>query len=190
MGYKRSIFLINRKFQIRFSVYVCSWLLAVSFVYPWIVKNLFDYFIRYLARDPSGPPPEILVQTQREVLATLLSFQVLLLMSTFLISIFMSHRVAGPLYKLRMFINRAKEGDLSEDLYFRKNDHFSEIAEDYNGMIHEMKSHLKRNSEALDQAAHRVGLLTENAQPKDKAELASLSDLIDAARVQNQKLKL
>jgi len=186
MAYKRSIFLINRKFQFRFSLYVCSWLIAISFIYPFIVRNLFEYFIRYVAHDPNGPAPEILLQAQREVIGSLLGFQVLLLMITFLVSIFMSHRVAGPLFKLQMFLRRAKEGDLSEDLYFRKNDHFTEIASSYNETMSEIRGHLKRNSEALDQAAHQA----EHGDNRRLPEMATLSKLIAATRQQNQKLKL
>jgi hypothetical protein len=40
-AYKRSIILINKDFQFRFSFYVCSWLIALSFVYPLIIANVF-----------------------------------------------------------------------------------------------------------------------------------------------------
>src|ERR1700722_2099189 len=99
MAYRRRNFLINRPFQFRFSLYVCSWLIALSFVYPAIVHNLFELFFRFLAHEPGGPPIESLLSTRREVLTLLIVLQLVLLLITFLISVFMSHRIAGPLYK-------------------------------------------------------------------------------------------
>src|SRR5690242_13084344 len=103
MAYRRSIFLINRRFQLRFAFYVCSWLVALSFVYPFIIANLFDYFIRYMALDPMGPAMSAVLRTRHDLLSLLVIMQVIFLSLGFLISIFMAHRIAGPLYKLSKF---------------------------------------------------------------------------------------
>ena len=175
--------MIDRPFQLRFAIYTCSWLIALGFVYPLIVRNLFEFFIRYAQHDPNGPPAEFLKQTQAETMGLLLGFQVIFLMITFLISIFMSHRVAGPLYKLKQFFTRAKNGDLSEDLYFRKADYFQDIAASYNEMIHEVRGNLKKNHETLDKIAAKI----EGATPKD---LQEISNILNETRKQNQKMKL
>ncbi len=146
MPHRRSIYLINWKFQLRFSFFVCSWLFALSVVYPIIIYNLFSYFIRYAARDPNGPPLLALHQIQDKVFWILILFQVIFLVVTFLISVFVSHRIAGPLYKLRKFFEKAKSGDFSEELHFRKNDHFQELAADYNSMARELKTRLSKTS--------------------------------------------
>lgn len=149
---RRNIFLINRPFQLRFSFYVCSWLVALSFVYPLIVNNLFGYFIRYAFLDPMGPSVATLQRTRGEVTWLLISVQIIFLFVTFLISIFMSHRIAGPLFKLRKFFAQAKEGDLSPNLQFRKADHFPELAKEYNEMMEGIANRFKNNLELLNRA--------------------------------------
>src|SRR4051812_3094325 len=107
MGYKRRTILINRPFQLRFSFYVCSWLIALSLAYPLIISNLFDYFMRYLAMDPSGPTLSHLEQVRQEILWFLILMQSLILAMTFMISIYMSHKIAGPLYRIGMLFREA-----------------------------------------------------------------------------------
>ena len=124
--YRRNIFLINKKFQFRFAFYVCSWLVALSFVYPLIVHSLFEYFVRYAMLDPTGPSIDSLQGTRKEILTLLVALQVIFLVVTFLISIFMSHRIAGPLHKLSRFFADARDGKLEQKLFFREKDHFQD----------------------------------------------------------------
>jgi sensor histidine kinase YesM len=134
-AYKRRIFLINKPFQLRFSFYVCSWLFALSAVYPLILTSLFDQLIRYAALDPHGPALEQLKQGRQDVLWLLVFLQLSFLGITFLISIFTSHRIAGPLYKLDKFMREAASGHPQPKIQFRKNDHFENLAESYNAMM-------------------------------------------------------
>jgi methyl-accepting chemotaxis protein len=173
MAYRRSIFLINKPFQFRFSLYVCSWLVALSFIYPLIVQSLFDFVFKYMARDPAGPPVEALLNTRREVLTLLIALEVVFLLFSFLISIFMSHRIAGPLYKLSMFLKKAKGGDYSEDLYFRKADHFLELATEYNEMNQATKKRLALNSKAIAAALQVPGISGETLRLLNEAKQAN-----------------
>ena len=138
--YRRSIFLINKPFQFRFAIYVCSWLFALSFVYPLIIYSLFDFFVRYAAADPNGPPIQALMGTRHEIMILLVLLQVTFLFISFLISIFMSHRIAGPLHKLGQFFEQAKNGDLNAKLTFRERDHFKEIAIQFNEMTQAIRT--------------------------------------------------
>ena len=138
MVHRRSILLINKRFQVRFAFYVCSWLFALSLVYPSIIYSLFDYFFRYVAHDPNSPGLERLKSVRQDLLFWLVVLHLVFMLITFLVSIFISHRIAGPLYKLRMKMDQAKEGDRGE-LQFRKFDHFPELAESYNGLLSQFK---------------------------------------------------
>jgi methyl-accepting chemotaxis protein len=144
MKYKRKIILINRPFQFRFSLYVCSWLFAISFVYPLIVYNLFEYFTHYMTMDPNGPTLEAIQAVKHNVIYLLVFFQIAFLALTFLISVFMSHRIAGPLFKLKQFFRMNGKGKLSPEIYFRKSDHFQDIADEYNHMMGTIRADLSK----------------------------------------------
>jgi methyl-accepting chemotaxis protein len=149
MKYKRKIFLINKPFQFRFSLYVCSWLFAISFVYPLVVYNLFEYFLHYMTLDPNGPTLEAIQGVKKDVIYLLVFFQLAFLALTFLISVFMSHRIAGPLFKLRSFFKMNGNGKLSPEVYFRKSDHFQEVAAEYNQMMNAIRTDLSKLQASL-----------------------------------------
>lgn len=178
--YRRSIFLINRPFQLRFAFYVCSWLFALSLVYPLIIYNLFDFFSRYLTRDPNGPSVAAIQSLRKEIVLLLVFFQVVFLLITFLISIFVSHRIAGPLYKLKNFFRQNGGGKLSPDLYFRKNDHFMDIAEEYNVMLSRLRAELRGAREAISMTANELDGMSAGGTPKPEQLKKLISTLHQA----------
>lgn len=154
--YRRNIFLINRPFQMRFSFYVCSWLFALSFVYPIIIYNLFNYLARYLQLDPNGPGLAAIQGTRKEVLLLLVVFQVIFLIITFMISVFLSHRIAGPLYKLKSFFRQNGDGKLSPEIHFREHDHFKDVADEYNQMLSRLSAELRGVREMISATANEI----------------------------------
>jgi nitrogen fixation/metabolism regulation signal transduction histidine kinase len=154
MPFRRSVFLINRRFQLLFALYVCTWIFALSLVYPMIIYNLFEFFARtgnLAAADSSK-----MQDTRRQLIILLAALQALFLGVTFLISIFTAHRIAGPLYKLRKFLDAARNGNMHQDLHFRKSDHFPELAEGFNGMLHQFRSMLGKNFESSSLAVTEI----------------------------------
>src|SRR3954471_8745520 len=139
MAFYRSTFLINKKFQLRFSFYICSWLVVLCIVYPMIISNLFGHFISYIGMDPLGPDSLNLERARTNLVSLLILMQVIMTNVTFIISIFMSHRIAGPIYKLWHFFQDAKAGNLEKKLSFRKSDYFQDIAIGYNDMMVSIK---------------------------------------------------
>lgn len=148
--FRRRILLINRPFQIRFAVYVCSWLFVLSVIYPMLVSQLYDWFYRYLAADPNGPMIPFLKKSRHDMLFWLALMQICFMLMTFLMTLFMSHRIAGPIYKMGKALNELRNGNLSK-IGFRKADHFQELAADYNfavesaaDQISASRTHLQR----------------------------------------------
>lgn len=141
MLYKRSTFLINKRFQLRFAFFVCSWIFALSMVYPLIIYNIFEYFFHMLSAPVAQPiSPEKVKQVESQVLMILGLLQLLFLVVTFLLSIFISHRIAGPLYKLRKAIEDVRKGNLDQRITFRKSDHFTELQDSFNEMVQSLGS--------------------------------------------------
>jgi methyl-accepting chemotaxis protein len=182
-GYKRSVFLINRSFQLRFCLYVCSWLIALSAVYPIVVYNLFGYLIRYVSLDPFGPPLEGILKTRSEVLWLLVIFQFVFALATFLISIFISHRIAGPLYKLGRFLEGVRGGNLKEKLIFRKTDHFQDLAIRYNDMVDGLRGIVGKNQEKIASAAKGIEAAMKSSSGESRRELeGALASLREAQK--------
>ena len=177
--YRRRIFLINRPFQLRFCFFVCSWLFTLSFVYPIIISNLFDYFSRYMTLDPDGPSLQAIQSVRQEIVILLLLFQLVFLIITFMISIFVSHRIAGPLYKLKNYFRQNGDGKLSGDLYFRTNDHFKDVAVEYNSMMAKLRAELGGIREEIAAAANVLDGMETAGLPEMKKLIADLHQVSD-----------
>ncbi len=149
--FTRRILLINKPFQIRFAVYVCSWLFVLSVIYPMLVSQLYDWFFKYVSADPNGPMIPFIQKSRQDMLFWLGLMQVCFMLMTFLMSLFMSHRIAGPLYKLSKSMNGLRNGNLAK-ITFRKNDHFQELAQDYNFMVESAADQISASKAHLDRA--------------------------------------
>ncbi len=173
-AYRRKIFLINKKFQLRFAFYVCSWLVILSLAYPLIISSLFDYFIRYLAADPMGPGLALLEKARQEIFIFLIVMEVALIGLAFLISLFMSHKVAGPIYKMRKFFLEARNGNLEQSLFLRKNDYFTEMVPAYNEMMSAIRMQISHKQNKMDAAIQKLELLLPTAHPEQKNRLQEI----------------
>lgn len=152
MSEQRRTLLINRPFQIRFSIFVCSWLIPLSLMYPIIIYKFFDIFINYIAIDSSAQTRAAVESTRQQMFWLLLFLQLIFIFITFVISIFVSHRIAGPLYKLGQFFDAVSRGNLNQDLHFRKKDYFVDLAEEFNLMLKEIRSRLQKHQDGTQKA--------------------------------------
>lgn len=169
----RSNLLINKKFQVRFAFFVCSWLLPLSLIYPFIIYKFFDLFIHYIAVDLSGPALATIEATRQQMFWFLVFIEVVFLLITFLISIFMSHRIAGPLYKLTQHMDSVRRGNFGKELAFRKNDHFSELAEDFNLMMTGIRSIFEKNGATANQAMTQLETILPQVDAQNRKKLES-----------------
>ena len=61
----------------------------------------------------------------------------------FIFAIFISHRIAGPIYRIKSIIRNIGEGKLDTRIYLRKTDELHDLADELNKMQEDLKSRLK-----------------------------------------------
>jgi len=169
---KRRIILINKAFQFRYAFFTATWILALTFFYPLFIYQLFDYFIGYLALDPLTPPVQDLEGTRNSLMALLIIVHALVITVISVISLFVSHRIAGPLFKLRKTMDEASPTDYPEEIRFRKYDYFKELAFSFNSMIDRFRATNERKENAIKQSLE----LLENLKNDSNSE--KISDAI------------
>lgn len=136
MRQQRRNFLVNPRFQLRFAFFMSSLVVGLSLMFLLLINEAFRVITSLLIRDPQGPDVEKVLQAKHELLTTLYLSEGLFVVALFVLAIFLSHRIAGPLYKLNQtFLDAARTGKLKANLQFRSTDHFQELAENYNAMV-------------------------------------------------------
>jgi signal transduction histidine kinase len=123
--YKRSTFLINPSFQLKFSLIVCSIIFLSTLVYPVII---FDFFNVFVAQNPSAV--QNVVNTQRNLIIFLFVVQLIITTLVFIVFIFLTHKIAGPMFKLKNHLASIREGNPITPLTFRNGDYFADVAEE------------------------------------------------------------
>ncbi|MBP9674310.1 MAG: hypothetical protein KBD63_04375 [Bacteriovoracaceae bacterium] len=163
MAIKRSIYLINPKFQIKFSLFVCSLIFVSSLIYPITIYELVNSFISHTAFHASK---EFLEESRVKLILALCVYQLIFISIVFIICIFQSHKIAGPLYKIKKALLEIKTGIKPDVVVFRKGDHFKDLAENLNEVFGDIDLPSKKRNEEFKQQLKEY----ESFIPMDKKE--------------------
>jgi signal transduction histidine kinase len=71
------------------------------------------------------------------------------LMIVIIISLFFSHQIAGPIYKIEMTLRKIRKGNLEQRFFFRKSDRLDELAEQLNATMEHLTRPILKTEEAL-----------------------------------------
>lgn len=145
----RKHYFIKKGLQTRF---IGTVLLIVALVMVVIFCNLY-FFGMFLTQDSEFGASYVEAFTNlKNDLSTKLMGRLLLLggvniVIVILISLFFSHQIAGPVYKLEKTLQKIIEGDVNAKFSFRQSDRFDELAELLNDMKDRFTDALKTAKE-------------------------------------------
>jgi signal transduction histidine kinase len=146
---------------------VCSLIFISSLIYPFTIYEIFNEFFRL---NPSSS--EILQKNRDSLILWLTIIQLIYLSVVFFVCIFISHKIAGPMYKLSNFLDNYIDGNPPNKLYFRKGDNFTEIADKINLVFERFDEERSQDFEYLKE----VSLYIKNLSvvvPEDKKPVIS-----------------
>lgn len=174
--YKRSVFLINPSFQLKFSLLVCSVILISTLVYPVII---YDFF-KLVSENVPNVSKNILA-AQNDLVLYLVMIQAVITLLVFIVFIFFTHKIAGPLYKLKNHLAGIREGNPITPLTFRNGDYFHDVAEEVSLFLETVSTNQENDFQYVDE----ISLYIENLSsvvPDDKKPILNeisrrLSDL-------------
>lgn len=151
--YKRKNIYINKDFQKDFIIKFCTLaaigsVLTMGLVY-WMAMNSTTVAIT------NG---HVRVHTTADYLFPLM-FQTVILeviigtMATIVLTMIISFRIAGPLYKLKMMFLGLAQGDLSMQMHLRSDDQLKDLAQAYNEAINKLNIKIKalKNLTSIDE---------------------------------------
>ena len=139
---KRKIFIINAEFQFKFSLIVCSILFIASLIYPYFIYEFIELVAKQVtqASELSELQNINFEELGTSVASLLIIIQIGFIALTFVVCIFVSHKIAGPMYKLCNYLEDIRNGGLSQELYFRDGDYFQEVAAELNETLDYLES--------------------------------------------------
>ncbi|MEW6056164.1 MAG: hypothetical protein AB1540_06080 [Bdellovibrionota bacterium] len=139
----RKVLLINPRFQLSFIGYMVA--MALLMIAIFYAANIYFFweFVKK-GKDLGLPPDHVFFQFLAEQRGTMnMIFLVTAIFAfTFLVAygIYLSHRVAGPLYRLQKFLQDMASSNSVQECQFREKDYFHEVADAVNAFV---KKHVK-----------------------------------------------
>lgn len=134
-GYKRRIYFIEKKFQSRFILKFCGLVAAGALLTIGIL-----YFLASKSTTVTIVESRVMVRTTSDFLLPILIQTVVIVMflvglATVFVTLFVSHKISGPLYHFKKTMEELEGGDFSSDFRIRCLDQLQSLAETFNAMI-------------------------------------------------------
>jgi len=166
--YQRKTFLIKKGLQYRYMGIVILAMMAVSAVvgctiYFTIWSPISD---RNVSLDTLA---EIFDRTNRQLMYS----TAVLILFIAIASIFVSHKVAGPVYRFEQSVRAIAEGDLTLRIKLRKGDEMMELADMFNHMTSTLEDIMAREKAKTS----RLGEIVSSLKKGEKIETQTLDEL-------------
>jgi signal transduction histidine kinase len=168
--YKRSTFLTNPHFQIKFSLIICSIIVISTLIYPVII---FDFF--QIVSTNIKDAPVNLAEIERDLIFYLILIQAVITLLVFFAFIFFTHRIAGPMYKLKVHLRNISDGAPVTPLKFRNGDYFHDVAEEVSQFLDDMIETRNNDFEELNEISRYIDNLTNSVTEDKKPVLKEIS---------------
>ncbi|MCU0665479.1 MAG: methyl-accepting chemotaxis protein [Candidatus Omnitrophica bacterium] len=165
---RRHKYLIDKKFQISFIVKFCSLVVLGG-----ALTVLSLYFFSSSSTTVSIVDSRVVVRTTADFLMPVLiqTVSVVMIIVGILaigVTLFFSHKISGPMYRLRSIMEGMAKGDLRIGFSIRRLDQLQGMADALNEVLHSMKQSITAIQKASDQINAKVNSLSGFSLPEDK----------------------
>lgn len=174
---KRKIKLIKTKFQMRFTIIVLLLMLLTGLVVSWGTYCLDRAIVNQLV--------------EVNVFKVLLTSWVLLLIVIGVgLSILVSHRVAGPIYRFEKIFDKLMEGNLTQKVVLRRNDELQELAKKLNCVIEFMRDEIVKEREDVELISKEIEKFNENLSknPSNKEDFVKMCNSLKDIKERIKKI--
>ncbi|PKK91468.1 MAG: hypothetical protein CVV64_06855 [Candidatus Wallbacteria bacterium HGW-Wallbacteria-1] len=182
--YHRKTFLIKKGLQYRYMGIVILAMLAVSAVVGFTI-----YFTIWSPISDKNISLDTLAEIFDRTNRQLLYSTAVLTLFIAIASIFVSHKVAGPVYRFEQSVKAIAEGDLTLRIKLRKGDEMMELADMFNHMTTTLET-LVVSEQAKTRHLGEIVSRLKKGETIDKATLEELSGTLDELQAITAQFKV
>lgn len=126
-------------------------MLLASLIYPLV---LFDFFNEMMAKNPALSND--LAASKKDLIIYMGGIQLFFTFLVFIIFIFFTHKIAGPMFKLKNHLAKIREGEEISPLTFRDGDHFHDVAEEVTLFLETLSLNQEKDFQYLDEVSSYI----------------------------------
>ena len=171
---RRKRLIISSGLQFRYVGGVLFAMLFVSLVVGYFIyQNIWNVLLNESRYNDWSPfLNAVKDQTDRQIFFGV-AISIILMM---VVSVYMSHKIAGPLYRLKKCFLDVAKGDLSFEMRLRKGDELTDLVDDFNGMLRNLKGMVDADRQKVKDIRQKVEetLVTinkPNIAPQEKQQM-------------------
>jgi len=129
----RKKFMVERGFQIRFMAVIIVAMVLIALVTG---LSIYTAVMQTLVNQFHG---ESLAVIKYAITSKIFVRSLLLIFAIAVISVFISHRIAGPIYKFERILQALAAGEKVQEIKLRKHDEFYRLAQAINSLIRKIQ---------------------------------------------------
>lgn len=140
--FRRKNYFIEKKFQSRFILKFCGLV-----IFGGLLTIAALYFLAMRSTTVAIVNSQVTARTTADFILPILIQTVLVVMvlsglAVIALTLFVSHKIAGPLFRFKKVLNNLETGDFSSDFHIRNFDQLQDLARDFNEMIAKIRYEL------------------------------------------------
>ena len=153
---KRSIFIVKKGLQAKFVFLVMVSVVVAVGMMGW---DFYHTFGRDIVRDLMDPGLFELFQKIGYVLIVKLAIY---LAAVALVAVYLSHKLAGPIYRFELSSRIVAGGDLTHRVRLRKGDELVELQDEFNGMVEALHERVSKDANLAQRISKQLNDLIEH----------------------------
>ena len=173
--FRRKQYLVKARFQLSYVGLIMSLIIITACVCSYVVyyTSLITLGEKLAAVYPQGRIVSIVQMVNSRILISI----ILISPFIFVVGVYFSHKIAGPIYRIEHFLNDMANGDLSRTLILRKGDELVSLADGINDVRQSFISMIDGDKEKLDAIIADIEEARHSIPPEPKY-CAALKDSI------------
>lgn len=162
--YRRRTYLIKTGLQLRYMGIIISTMLLVAFGVGWVIYHTSWGMI--------ANTPDLTLDKLSDIfdgVNTLLTKWIVVFVFVIaILSIFVSHKIAGPVYRLEETTRIIASGDLTYQIHLREGDELQDLQEAFNTMSESLRQMVSKDREVIAELIETGKKLNETIKSGDK----------------------
>lgn len=172
--FKRRQLIIKKAFQIKYAVIV---FLAVTVTALAVGADFYlqiqTFIGGQLQQIPGG---ESYMQSMNQLMYGRI---LVLLVIAVVVSFIVSHKFAGPIYKLEKSMDKVKKGNLTYKMYLREGDEFTQLAELFNELVYEFRESVELDRRLAAEIKSELEKIEPSLDKETKEKVEAIKEKAD-----------
>lgn len=163
--HRRRTYLIKTGLQLRYMGIIISTMLLVAFGVGWIIYHT--------SWSRIANTPDLTLDKLSDIFDSvntiLMRWIIVFILAIAILSIFVSHKIAGPVYRLEETARMIASGDLTQQIHLRHGDELKDLQEAFNLMSESLRKMVAKDREVIEK------LVMTGSRLRDKIDQKKLS---------------